>query len=218
MSSLFPRRVAIVHERFTELGGSERVVEQLHRLWPEATVHTTILDRAALPPGLADATLKPSSLQALYRGGRDYGHLMPLFPSAMARIDVGDVDLVFASHHAFANRVAVPAGSTFVSYTHTPARWLWDRRLRALEGGAGTIALLSAFAATQRSGDRAAAQRPQAIVVNSAHVGDRVRRWWGRDSEVIHPPVDTERFFPDPSIPRERVLSVGRPAGPLQAP
>jgi glycosyltransferase involved in cell wall biosynthesis len=196
-------RIAIVHERFTELGGSERVAEQMHCLWPEATVHTTIVDRSVLPPALRDADLRPSPLQALYRGGRGYSHLLPLFPAAVARIDVGDVDVVIASHHAFANRVRVPPGCRFVSYTHTPARWLWDPQLRRLEGGAVTESLLGAFAALQRRADRTAAQRPDVIAVNSAYVGQRVRSWWGRTAEVLHPPVDTERFRPDPSVPRE---------------
>jgi len=204
-------RVAIVHERFTEVGGSERVVEQFHTLWPDATVHVAVADPLALPPGLASARVQTSSLQALYKGGRGYAPLLPLMPWAMAHIDVGEVDLVVASHHAFANRVRVPAGCGFISYTHTPARWMWDRRLRALEGGLPTRALLGAIATGLRRADRAAAQRPDVVLVNSAYVAGRVRRWWGREAQVIHPPVDTERFQPDPSVRRERFfLLAGR--------
>lgn len=83
--------VAIVHERFSEVGGSERVVEQLHRLWPAATVHAAVIDRDAVPPGLAAALLQPSPLQGLYRGGRSYAYLLPLLPAAMARLDTGPV-------------------------------------------------------------------------------------------------------------------------------
>jgi glycosyltransferase involved in cell wall biosynthesis len=196
-------RVAIVHERFTEIGGSERVVEQFHMLWPDAAIHTTVVDRAALPPGLVNADLRTSPLQALYRGGRRYAHLLPMLPWAMTRIDVGDVDLVVSSHHAFANWVRVPPGCCFISYTHTPARWLWDRRLRSLEGGVSTRVLLGAFTAALRRSDRAAAQRPDALVVNSAYTAGRVRDWWDRPAEVVHPPVDVERFCVDPSVSRE---------------
>lgn len=195
-------RVAIIHERFTEVGGSEKVVEQLLVLWPDATVYTTVVDRSSLSETLAGADIRPSPLQPLYRGGRSYAHLLPLLPWAMSHIDVGDVDLVVASHHAFANRVHVPRGSLFISYTHTPARWMWDKKLRALESGTGGRVALGAFAAACRRSDRAAAQRPDEIVVNSAHVAERVRRWWGRDAEVVHPPVDTERFVPEPTAKR----------------
>ena len=198
-------RVAIVHERFTELGGSERVVEQLHRLWPDAVIHAAIVDRSSLPPGLARANLSPSALQHLFhgRGGR-YSHLLPLLPLAMAKLDVGDVDLVVTSHHAFANRVRPPAGVPVVSYTHTPARWLWDPAMRAGEvGGKLGGAVLATFAATQRPSDRRAAQRLTGIVVNSEHVAARVRTWWGRDAVVVHPPVDTAWYRPDPAVARE---------------
>src|SRR5436190_17683498 len=82
------RRVAIVHERFTELGGSELVVEQLHAIWPEATIHTAVVDPSAIPAGLRGADLRPSPLQRLYRGGTSYAHLLPLLPIAMAQLDL----------------------------------------------------------------------------------------------------------------------------------
>src|SRR5437667_4163179 len=82
------RRVAIVHERFTELGGSERVVEQLHSLWPDAVVHAAVIDRRAVPRGMAEARLCASPLQHLYRGGRRYAHLLPLIPMAIERLDL----------------------------------------------------------------------------------------------------------------------------------
>lgn len=196
-------RVAIVHERFTEVGGSERVVEQLRTMWPDATVHAAVVDYSALSPSLADADVRASRLQKLYRGGRSYAQLLPLIPWAMAHLDVGNVDLVVASHHAFANRVRVPRGCAFISYTHTPARWMWDPKMRALEGGPASRALLGVFAAAMRRSDRSAAQRPDVVLVNSAFVAERVRRWWGRTAQVVHPPVDLERFQPDSSVRRE---------------
>jgi glycosyltransferase involved in cell wall biosynthesis len=204
-------RVAIVHERFTELGGSERVVEQLVKMWPEATVYTTVVDRSALPSGLRDADIRPSSLQHLYRGGTSYAHLLPFFPSAIRRIDVEDADLVVASHHAFSNWVKVPSRSRFISYVHTPARWMWDRTMRAFEGGLAARASLGTFAALWRSSDRSAAQRPDEILANSENVARRVGEWWGRRAEVVYPPVDVERFCPDGSVAREQFfLLAGR--------
>src|SRR5687768_3123125 len=149
------RRVAIVHERFTEPGGSERCVEQFHEIWPSATIHAAVLNAAALPPGLRDADIRPTGLQRLYRGGRGYAYLLPLLPRAMSRIDVGDVDLVIASHHAFSNRVQPPPGVPVVSYTYTPARWLWEPAMLANEiGGRVGRAGLGAFARVQRQRDR----------------------------------------------------------------
>ena len=199
-----PGRVAIVHERFTELGGSERVVEQLHALWPDATIHTALADTAALPPRLAGADIRPSALQRLYRGGGRYAHLLPALPAAMRAIDLGAADLVICSHHSFANRVRARPGVPVISYTHTPARWMWEREMLADEvGGRVGRAGLVAFARVQRPFDARAARRATAIVANSNHVAERVRRWWGCTAEVVPPPVDVERFAPNPGLHRD---------------
>jgi glycosyltransferase involved in cell wall biosynthesis len=197
-------RVAIVHERFTEPGGAERVVEEIHRIWPNAVVHAPLVDRSTLPPGLLDADVRTTPLQRLYRGGTTYAHLLPLLPLAIARMDLSGVDLVITSHHAFANRVRPPAGVPVVSYTHTPARWIWEPSMRAKEiGGRVGRAGLAAFAATQRRPDVAAAQRPVRIVANSRHVAARVSRWWKREATVVPPPVDVAHYAIDPTVARD---------------
>lgn len=197
-------RVAIVHERFTEYGGSEKVVEGLHRVWPQARIHAPVVDWSCLPPSLADARLCPSRLQRLYRGGPTYAHLLALLPVAMADLPLDDADVVITSHHAFANRVRPPRGVPVVSYTHTPARWIWEPSFLANEvGGPLGRAALSAFARTQRGPDAAAARRAHLVLVNSRHVASRVRRWWGREARVVPPPVDVAGHTLDPAVARE---------------
>lgn len=206
-------RVAIVHERFTELGGAERVAEQLGLIWPEAVFHTALLDRSTLPEGLADRQIETSALQRLYRprGNGGYAYLLPLLPRAIASLDLDGVDLVVTSHFAFANRVRIRPGVPIVSYTHTPARWIWDAEMRQLEQvNALARGALAGFAATQRRPDAAAAARLTRIVVNSSYVGERVARWWRRDSLVIPPPVDVDRFTTDGSPREDFFLFAGR--------
>ena len=197
-------RVALVHERITEVGGSERVVGELATLWPDARVHVPIADRSVHVPGLDDAgRIDTSWLQRFYRGGPSYSYLLPLLPAAMATTRI-DADVVLISHHAFANRVRVNDGALTISYTHTPGRWMWDAGMRRGEmgGRAGAIGL-GAFAATQRRADRRAAQRMHTIVVNSTAVAERVEAWWGRDALVVHPPVDTTFHTLDATVERE---------------
>jgi len=207
-------RLAIVHERFTELGGSERVVEALHQIWPDAPIHVPVMDRSTLPAGLAGADIRASRLQALYRRGPRYAHLLPLLPAAMRSMELTEADVVLTSHHAFANRARAPSDAKVVSYTHTPARWMWDSNFRSCEvesrlGRSG----LALFSATQRGADRAAAQRADVIVVNSRHVARRVERWWGRAAEVVHPPVDVDYFCPVNERHEDFFLLAGRLVG-----
>jgi glycosyltransferase involved in cell wall biosynthesis len=189
--------IAIVHEKFTVYAGSERVVEQLHLLFPAAPIYTTVCDPDTLGPILRDADVRTSALQKLYRGGDNYAHLLPLLPLAMRHFDLSDYGLVITSHHAFANRVRAKPGAPIVAYVHTPARWMWEPTTRRHEiGGALGRGMLGAFAATQQRADRSAARRLTGVVANSHHVADRIHRWWGRDARVVAPPVDTDFYTP----------------------
>jgi glycosyltransferase involved in cell wall biosynthesis len=217
-------RVALVHERFSELGGSERVVEQLHAQWPTATVHAPIADRRAVPDGLRGVEIHTSPLQRVYRGGPRYSHLLPVLPMAVRHLDVGAVDVVITSHHAFANRVTCPPGAVMVSYTHTPGRWMWDPAYRhqELEGLAGRAALAGLSAALRRS-DKRAAQRPDVVVANSRFVAARIDRWWNRRAVVVPPPVNT-RFHHPADVEREdffllagRLVAYKRPMVAIRA-
>lgn len=196
-------RVAVVHERFTDYAGSERVVAQLLRIWPTADVFAPVVDPAGVPPGLDPDRVRRSALQRLYRGGGRYAHLLPLLPLAMRRFDLSGYDLVVLSHHAFSNRVRPPDGTPVLSYVHSPARWIWESDKRAGEAGAVGSAGLAAFAVTQRRADRLAAGRVTSVLANSSAVADRVRRWWQRDAAVVHPPVDVDLYRPDPAVRRE---------------
>ncbi len=200
-----PTRVCLVHERFTELGGSEKVVDALAGIWPDADLFAPLID-PAIPSLALDSLRRHDSrlLSRLYPGDGRYSHLLPLLPTAMRQARLPECDAVVISHHAFANRVRVPAGVPVVSYVHTPARWLWDSQTRAMDAsGAVQAALLSAFAAGQRRKDRLAAQRPDVLIANSSTVADRIKRWWGRDAEVIHPPVAVHRYRLDKHATRE---------------
>jgi glycosyltransferase involved in cell wall biosynthesis len=130
---------------------------------------------------------------------------------AMAHLDLREADLVITSHHAFANRVRVGPDAVAVSYTHTPARWIWDRAMRDIEvGGRFGRLSLSAFAATQRGPDVAAARRMHTIMANSRAVAGRVQKWWGRSAKVVVPPVDTRFYHPDHGTREDFLLLAGR--------
>lgn len=186
-------------------------MEELYRLWPQATIFANLVDPAAVPLSLRDADLRPGLAQRAYRGGRGYAHLLPVLPLSTRRHDLRGFDLVLTSHSAFANRVRAGEGVPIVSYVHTPARWIWQPEMRAYEAGPAGAAVLSVFAATQRRPDRAAAGRLAVLVANSTHVADRVRRWWQQPASVIPPPVDVARHsFADPVGRDDFFLLAGR--------
>jgi glycosyltransferase involved in cell wall biosynthesis len=189
-------RVAIVHDYLNQTGGAERVVESFHRLWPAAPIFTTLADRDAMPASLRDADVRVSWMQRLPGWRRHFRAMLPLYPSAIAQFDLRGYDVIISSSSAWAKAVRTPADAVHVCYCHTPMRWVWDYERYVAREGFGVLPRLALppVIAALRAWDVRTAQRPTHLVVNSRVVQKRVRRCWGRDSELLHPPVDTERF------------------------
>ncbi|MBJ7288653.1 glycosyltransferase [Williamsia sp.] len=204
------RRVTVVHERLTEIAGSEHVVEQLALEWPDGSVHAPIAREQGIPRDLPTPP-QTTWLNGLYRalGHRSYAPTLPFMPLAFRRMDLrgpggGDPEVVVTSHHAFATQVVFATQAPVIAYVHSPARWAWDASLRAGEGGGALgSGILTALSVVARRCEVAAAPRLHTVVANSSAVADRIHNWWGRDAVVVHPPVDTEGFTPDPSVERE---------------
>lgn len=197
-------RITLVHERFTEVAGSEHVLEQLSVQWPTAPVHVPIARPSGIPAGLGAP--HTTWLDHLYRlsGRRTYAPLTPLLPRAFRTMKLDRSDAVIISHHAFATQAAFATSAPTIAYVHSPARWAWETTMRSGEGGGPLGAsALQVLALVARRGELAAAPRLTAVVANSTAVADRVRRWWNRDAAVVHPPVDTDAFTPDPGRQRE---------------
>jgi glycosyltransferase involved in cell wall biosynthesis len=198
-------RIAIVHERFTEVAGSEQVVEQLSLQWPAAPVYASLARPSGLPAGLS-APPRTTWLESAYRliGEKSYAPLTPMIPRAFRRMDLRAFDVVVVSHHAFATQAAFATNAPVIAYVHSPARWAWDRSLRTQEaGGLAGAAVLLGLSRLARKGELAAVDRISQVVANSTAVAQRIEEWWKRDAVVVHPPVDTEGFTPDPAVERE---------------
>lgn len=191
-------RVAIVHDYLNQAGGAERVVESFHRIWPDAPIFTTIADRDTMLPGLRDADVRTSWMQHLPAWRRHFRAYLPLYPLGISSLDVREYDVVVSSSSAWAKAAQARPGAVHVCYCHTPMRWVWDGGEyveRESFGALARLALRPVIGALRRWDVRTAA-RPTHIVVNSRVVQERVRSCWHRDSELLPPPVDVERFRP----------------------
>ena len=214
------RPVALVHDWFQGYHGSERVVEVLaDDVLAEAgrvDVLTFQAARELLPPKLAARIVRESRLSRL-PGLRQVGHdpgrwryLLPYMPRYFRSLDLAGYALVVISSHACAVNASPPAGTPCVCYCHTPMRYAWlaETERGRLSGARG--AALRALSGWLRRRDRAAAQRPDRLVANSNVVRDRIRRFYGRDAEVIHPPVELTDLQAAAGRERGPFLWVGR--------
>jgi glycosyltransferase involved in cell wall biosynthesis len=189
-------RVALVHEWLVGYAGSEKVLEAIASLYPQAPIHALLHDpRALVGTPLADRRVVTSFLQRLPGSRRHHRLYLPLMPLAVEQFDVGDVDVVISSNHAVAKGVLTRADQLHISYIHTPMRYAWDlyhEHIRAT--GLAWRAVARPLMHYLRLWDRLAADRVDVLVANSHYVARRVRKAYGRDAAVIHPPVDVERF------------------------
>lgn len=194
-------RVALVHERLTDIAGSEHVVAAMAEEWPDARIHVPFARAEGTPAHLADR-VRTGPLQRPYTAlrGRSHAPLLPAVPWALGRADLDPraLDAVVVSHHAFAlSALGALVGTDLptVAYVHSPARWAWDAGFRANEAdGLAGRAALSGLAAVALRNEKRWAPRVGRIVANSTAVQQRIESWWNRDSVVVHPPVDTGYF------------------------
>jgi len=214
------RPVAIVHDWFQGYHGAERVVEVMaDDVLAEASqvdVFTFHAARELLPQRLAERIVresKPSRLPGLRQVGHDPGrwrYLLPYMPRYFRSLDLSGYAAVLISSHSVAINASPPAGTPTLCYCNTPMRYAWmvDTERGRLSGVKG--AALQAFSGHLRKVDRAAAQRPDRLIGNSSAVRDRIRRFYARDADVVHPPVEVAELRPPAQTPRRRFLWVGR--------
>lgn len=191
----FPR-VAVVHDWLTIPGGSEDVVIELLELFPQAELFTSVYDPRPWPAIITERPVHASWLNRIPTATRNYPKLLPLMNRAFESFDLSGFDLVLSSSHANAKNVRTPPGTLHVCYCHTPMRYAWEPEFLAGEEiGRATRLLLPPLLGHLRRRDLAGARRPDAFVANSAHVAARIRRFYGREAQVVHAPVDVEHYL-----------------------
>ncbi len=190
-------RVALVHDWLTGMRGGEKVLETIAGLFPGAPIFTLLHLRGSVSPALEAHPIETSFLQRVPGIGRRYRSFLPLFPAAIEDLDLAGFDLVISSSHCVAKGVIPPPGAVHVCYCHTPMRYAWDQEHVYFPRRRGLVARLRSLALSRlRTWDAASAPRVDHFLANSSFVAERIRRYYGREAEVLAPPVDTSFFTP----------------------
>jgi glycosyltransferase involved in cell wall biosynthesis len=180
--------------------GAERVFTELCKMWPDAPIYTAVYDEQGTEGRFSGRTVHSSFLQRLRPSARTFRALLPLYPAAIESFDLSGYDLVVSSSSAWAHAVLCDEHSVHVSYCHNPFRYAWndrDQTLARVRNPVGRTVLRGAFR-RWRQWDWIAAQRTDRYVANSRTTQARIRAYFGRESSVVYPPVDTSRFSPGP--------------------
>jgi glycosyltransferase involved in cell wall biosynthesis len=205
-------RIVLVHDWLTGLRGGEKCLEPACRRWPDAPLFTLLHQPGSVPPSIEARGPRASRLNRLPGISRFYRYLLPVMPAA-ARWPIPDCDLVLSFSHCVAKAAVPPPGVPHISYCFTPMRYAWHMREQYFRGwkAAAVGRLLSHL----RDWDRRTADRVTHFVAISTTVQDRIRECYGRDSVVIHPPVDTD-FYTPAAVPREDFYLVASALAPYK--
>lgn len=211
-------KVAIVCDWLISTGGAERVVMELHKMFPDAPIYTSQYDKTASnwygDKWFRDADIRTTWLQRLPKSLRKF--LPVLRAWTFSHLDLSNYDLVISSSGAEAKAVKTGPHTVHVCYCHAPTHYYWERYQEYLKNpGFGAFNFLARLGlrllvGPMRRWDKSAAQKPDYLIANSNFTKAQIKKYYGRDSTVIHPPVDIERFKPKNKPIRHGFVIAGR--------
>lgn len=198
-----PQRVALVHDWLTGRRGGEKVLEVLAEIFPEAPIFTLFHFPFSQVSALEKREIKTSFLQRWPALRKHYRWYLPFFPLAVELFDLQKFDLIISSSHCVAKGVIPRPDALHISYIHSPIRYAWNQyfayfapsRLRFL--AKWIIPLIIHYL---RLWDVNSASRVDFFLANSQAVAERIFKYYRREAEVIHPPVDVDFFQPGEEI------------------
>jgi len=189
-----PLRIAIVHEWFTSMRGGEKCVEALCEVFPDAELYALLHIKGAVSPVIERMPMHTSFVQHLPFAATKYRHYLPLFPAAVSRFELSGFDIVISSSHCAAKGVRTAPHTLHVCYCYTPMRYIWTQFEDYF--GPGRSGLLTRWGMRAAVGylrrwDLRTAQNPHHFIAISENIRNRIRTIYGRESDVIYPPVET---------------------------
>ncbi|HLF89019.1 MAG TPA: glycosyltransferase [Anaerolineales bacterium] len=191
-------KVAMVVDALPNIGGAEKVLMAAMELFPHAPIYTLLYNRTAfLRTPVANRKVHASYINRLPLSDTYYKNYFPLMPHAIRQFDLCDYDLILSFSYSVAHGVSTQPGQIHLSYTYTPMRYAWrDIGLNGFQRPQSKV--LNFIFQPFRSWDLAVTAKIDRIAAVSHWIADWVERAYQRESTVIYPPVDVERFSPAP--------------------
>ena len=202
-------KVAIVADWLTNMGGAERTVLAMHHAFPDAPIFTSVFEADRMPL-FKTADIRTTYLQKLPAKLRSRHQLFPVFRAhAFRHIDLSEYDIVISSASAEAKAIRVKPGTTHICYCHTPIRYYWSHYEEyKKDPGFGILdpiikLIIPPFVWWMRKADLKTIKGVDYFLANSKEVQARIKKYYHREADVLHPPVDVERFRPRKPVTKE---------------
>ncbi len=183
-------KVALVHDDLVQWGGAERVLVALSEMYPDAPIYTSLFDKEhpLLKEKFHDKKIITSFIQKIPGWKYLYKPFLPLYPLAFEQFDFSEYDLVVSNTTRFAKSIITKPGTVHICYCHTPPRFLWGFSGQKVTG------ILKPYLNWLRRYDKESSTRPDFFIAGSKNAQQRIQDIYGRDSKVVYPFVELERF------------------------
>ncbi|WP_026527599.1 glycosyltransferase [Butyrivibrio sp. VCD2006] len=195
-------KVAIVHDWLPFMGGAENVIINMHEVFPDAPIYTSMCNKMNLCKTLQDADIRTTHLQKTTKKQLNHRKLFPFMPTAMESINLNGYDVVISSSTSVGKSVITGPDTLHICYCNTPMRYAWEQRhnyIGPLVGkGSFKNKMISYFMTFMRVWDYASSARVDVFVGNSVNVARRIHKHYRRDAYVIHCPVRMSMFHISP--------------------
>lgn len=204
-------KVAIVHDWLIGMGGAENVIIDLHSMFPDAPIYTSVVNYEKLSPIFKEMDIRPTFIQKLPFSKKKYNRYLPLFPLAFEALDLSEYDLIISSTASVgAKGILTSSTSIHICYCHTPPRYSWDFYHEYLHtAGKTQQKMIPPLMHYLRMYDQLSAKRVDYFIGNSTIVKKRIEKIYRRDAAVIFPPVNVHKF-PFSTVSEEFYLVVSR--------
>lgn len=190
-------KVAIIAEELTQLGGAEKVLDAMLEMFPKAPIYTLVWDKEKTQHRYDKFDVRPSFIQKMPFAIKKYKWYLPFMPAAVESFDLKDFDLIISSSSALIKGVKTHKNQIHICYCHTPTRYLWsdsDSYLLTAPVPGILKPLVKFVFKFLRKWDLKASARPDFFIANAQNIRRRIQKYYHRDSAVIYPPVECDKF------------------------
>ena len=192
-------KVALVHDWLNGMRGGEKCLEVLCEMFPDADLYTLIHEKGKLSKIIESMKISTSFIQNMPFGLKKYRYYLPLFPLAIEKFNLNGYDLIVSSSHCVAKGVNHDDSVCHISYVHTPMRYVWDQFDTYFRQPRTSLLVRIGAEATRsylQRWDKKTSKRVDTFICNSQNIRSKIRDYYNRESQVVHPPVDLSFFRP----------------------
>ena len=192
------RKLAIVSDQLANgIGGAESILFSLYDLFPDISTYITVFNPSIIPSKYKDKKINTTLIQNLPFSKKIYKAYFPLMPFAIEHLNLQEYDVILSSHHCVAKGIIPNPEAVHICYCHSPARYMWDLYWTYSDlNKFGTLKslLISAILNYIRMWDVTSSNRVDHFLANSKYTALRIKKFYNKDSEILYPPVDTNKF------------------------